>query len=334
MQNPDLMLPDASVVVDLSADLRPAPDLSVEDIPSKLSRTGLYADPATKKLAPGVRAYLPNYELWSDGAQKQRYLLLPDGAKVDTSNMDRWVFPVGTKLWKEFRRDGKLIETRLVWKKSEPMGLDPGWVMETYVWNDAESDATLEINGVTDARGTQHDVPKESDCPRCHRPELERPIGVSAILLSGTGSGVRLRTLVDEQRLTTAPANPDGYTLPGDATARAALGYMHANCGHCHAPDSTQYEIVQMSLRLEVGKLGSVADTPSYKTTLNQLTQSSKAGTQGQIRIKPGSLDDSAVYMRMGVRMNAPESIQMPPAATELIDTVGRTAVGNWIKAL
>lgn len=311
----------------------PEPEV-VETIPSLLSRTGLYQNMATRTLAAGVRPYKPNYELWSDGAEKARYLSLPAGQKIDTSNMDRWVFPVGTKLWKEFRRDGKLIETRLIWKKSAPMGLDSGWVMETYVWDDQERDAALTIGGVTDARGTAHDVPKESDCPRCHRPELERPIGVSAIQLSGAGNGVRLRTLVDEQALTAPPANPDGFVLPGDATARAALGYLHANCGHCHAPDSDQFMIVDMSLRLEVGKLASVAMTPAYVTTVNQLTQSTKGGTQGQIRIKPGNPSQSALYYRMGIRLVAPESLQMPPAATEVVDTTGRAAVGSWIMGL
>ena len=35
--------------------------------------------------------------------------------------MDEWHFPVGTKVWKEFSRDGKRLETRLFWK-TEPNG--------------------------------------------------------------------------------------------------------------------------------------------------------------------------------------------------------------------
>src|SRR5687767_4958187 len=71
-----------------------------------LGSTGLFSDLATEQLSPGVRAYRPRYELWSDGAEKRRWILLPEGERIDTSNMDDWVFPVGTKLWKEFSRDG------------------------------------------------------------------------------------------------------------------------------------------------------------------------------------------------------------------------------------
>jgi hypothetical protein len=70
--------------------------------PATLSCTGLYADIATKTLAQGVRSYQPAVPLWSDGAQKARWIELPPGTQIDASDPSEWTFPVGTKVWKEF----------------------------------------------------------------------------------------------------------------------------------------------------------------------------------------------------------------------------------------
>ena len=58
-----------------------------------------------------------------DGAELGRYLLLPRGTTIDTSVMDQWVFPVGTKSWIEFRVGGKLVETRFLWKQGAEQGV-------------------------------------------------------------------------------------------------------------------------------------------------------------------------------------------------------------------
>src|SRR4029079_11089563 len=76
-------------------------------LPERLSQTGLYADAALQQPAADLRAFAPEYELWSDGAKKQRWLRLPPGTPIDTSDMDSWVFPVGTQLWKEFSSNGR-----------------------------------------------------------------------------------------------------------------------------------------------------------------------------------------------------------------------------------
>jgi len=68
---------------------------------------------------PALRAYKPALELWADGATKQRFISIPAGIKIDTSSFDEWVFPNGTKVWKEFRLDGKRVETRLYEKGTD-----------------------------------------------------------------------------------------------------------------------------------------------------------------------------------------------------------------------
>ena len=57
------------------------------------------------------------------------------GTTIDTSDMDHWKFPVGTKLWKEFTRDGTRVETRLITKLLADDTAPGAWFYASYVWN-------------------------------------------------------------------------------------------------------------------------------------------------------------------------------------------------------
>ncbi|MCK5942315.1 MAG: hypothetical protein KAI24_10130, partial [Planctomycetes bacterium] len=67
--------------------------------PARLADTGLYADFARREVAADVLPYSPVYALWSDGANKRRWLWLPPGTHIDGSDPDAWRFPIGTRLW-------------------------------------------------------------------------------------------------------------------------------------------------------------------------------------------------------------------------------------------
>ena len=69
-----------------------------EDGGDTLEQTGLYDEV--------VWELTPQFASWSDGATKRRWLHLPAGEVINTDDMDNWVFPVGTRAWKEFVRDG------------------------------------------------------------------------------------------------------------------------------------------------------------------------------------------------------------------------------------
>src|SRR5690606_33651735 len=104
------------------------------------------------------------WPLWSDGADKRRFVYLPEGATIDNSDMDYWVYPVGTKLWKEFAFGDQLLETRLLWKQA-----DGSWTYVSYAWNDAGTEAVLaDPSGVDDVLGTDHDIPSHNHCRQCH----------------------------------------------------------------------------------------------------------------------------------------------------------------------
>jgi hypothetical protein len=314
----------------------PVPDVFVppEDAgrAQRLADTGLYADPATETLAADVMAYRAKFELWSDGATKRRFLYVPPGTTIDTTDMGQWTFPVGTKAWKEFSRDGTRVETRLIEKRSD------GWFPVAFVWNAEQTEAVATPLGEDNALGTEHDVPDQNDCRACHDGGSDFLLGVSAIQLSHDTSmltpderaalGTTLADL-DAAGLLSAPPAASGYSPPGDETAQQALGVLHANCGHCHNPAAFAWDKSDLELRLTLPTLDAVENTPAYVSAVNVATSTTIDGAP--VRIDPGFPDRSAVYVRMASRDPV---LAMPTIASERVDTVGSQAVSLWISLL
>jgi hypothetical protein len=296
--------------------------------PDRLSSTGLYADVASGRLADGVRAFRPQFELWSDGASKRRWFSLPPGTQIDTSNMDGWRFPVGTKLWKEFSRDGVRVETRLL-RKDGPGPQE--WTRIAYVWSDDQSDATAVPDGRVAVHGTSHDVPDTVACRSCHGGASDGVIGFSAIQLDHDLGDVTLSTLVADGLLTQAPSGKLG--VPGNDVERAALGYLHVNCGPCHN-DRVVKPAIPLRLELATGSLASVADTPIFRTAIGAPSRVPQPldETTATTVIVPGDPASSLLHLRMIRR--EPQKGQMPPLATKLVDQAGSDAVAAWIRSL
>lgn len=106
--------------------------------PRFLSQTGLYGNAAALKIDSRNQVLSASYPLWTDGTAKRRWVRLPVGSQIDVADLAGWELPVGTKFWKEFRTKGRKIETRFLWQ----IGKDR-WVVASYVWNDAQTDAEL-----------------------------------------------------------------------------------------------------------------------------------------------------------------------------------------------
>ena len=295
------------------------------EYPPLLSEAGLYeADMVT--LAEGVRPFTPRFALWSDGADKRRWIWLPEGEQIDTSDMDYWELPVGTRVYKEFSRDGKRVETRLLHKQP-----NRAWWRIAYQWREDQTEADAVPEGVADASGTEHDIPSTEDCGTCHLRMPDKVLGFSAIQLAHDAEDETewtLARLAEEGRLTDAP--PASLELPGGEVARAALGYMHANCGHCHNPRSSVSSRIAVALWLQAGALGSVEETPTFLSTVG-VNIDGEDGPPLSLIIDPGSPDTSALFQRMNTRE---ETWAMPPLASELVDETGRDAVEAWIESL
>lgn len=317
----DAFLPDTNgfdtATTDTAAET--AVDVAPATFSERLSEMDLYGDIVKKTINPKNQPYAPSYELWSDGAAKSRWISLPSGKRIDNTDMDHWKFPIGTRVWKEFVRDGKRLETRLI----ERTG-DDAFRYGSYVWNDAETEATWTTSGVVNVRGTTHDVPKETDCQKCHDGEPGRILGFSAIQLH---NGAPLALIALNKSLEVPPMPGRDYGPPGTDVEKKALGYLHANCGNCHNPnDALTFIAAGTDMHLYVDQRD-VKTTKLYLSTVNQATAKYIAVP---FRIKGGDTANSAVY----VRMNRRDKDQMPPIGSEQIHTAGLATIKAWIDIL
>ena len=322
--------PDAAVVADAPIDADP-------NNPPTLLDTGLCVDAACTQIAAGNKAYKPRFELYSDGATKRRWIYLPPGTQIDTTDMDYWQFPVGTKLWKEFTRDGIRVETRLVMRigAGDTMA---DWFYVAYVWNQTQDAATADPVGVVNALGTPHDVPGRQQCRACHenlRPT--RVLGFDAIELDyddPVAENLDLKELVAQQLLTNPPSSGGTvdafFPLPGNTTyEQPALGYMHSNCGNCHNPTSMVFaNNTQMVLRLTVGSLGALNTTAPYTTAVN--VNGNAIG--GRTKIVAPNMPDQSIMIYRFESTNPAE--KMPALGSEVMDASGDMILRNWITNL
>lgn len=295
--------------------------------PRALSETGLYADIEAEELAAGVRPYAPTYALWSDGASKRRWAYLPPGTRINNTDERYWIYPAGTKFWKEFTRDGIRVETRLIEKRPDNV-----WFSMAFLWREDGRDADAVPDGLDDAANTAHDVPSSGECGQCHGGMEDHVLSFTAIQLSHDPadetdpSEWTLERLASEQRLTHSRASV--YEIPGNELERAALGYLHANCGHCHNPRSPVPNPSLADFDAWIAPdAASVRDTGPYRTMVG-------IPSIADLEIDLIDRDDpeaSALVRRMSTRS---PSQRMPPLATELVDEAGMDTVLTWLRAL
>jgi hypothetical protein len=316
-----------------ASDGGPDPCAQAGSPPSTLACTGLYADLAAKQLSPSAIAYTPATPLWSDGAEKQRWIELPPGTPIDISNPNEWTFPIGTKLFKEFRVDGQRVETRMFQKTTQNF-----WIYATYAWSSDGSSSKLSYGGpvpVGDA-GATWTIPSNEDCNECHRGRIDRILGFEQVSLGLPGAqGLTLAQLAAQGLVTPAPSSV-ALAIGDDGTGldSLALGWLHVNCGvTCHnANGSAAGNGTGMFLRLDPTQLDGTPPDPQtwnvLKTTLG--VPCITGAVAGQPRIVPGDPADSALYQLISQR----GTLQMPPIATTVVDVPDVTVVHAWIASL
>ncbi len=309
----------------LAADPVPEPS-------SRLADTGLYE--------AEVRPFSPQYPLWTDGAQKRRWIHLPPGTAIDGTRLADWDFPVGTKLWKEFAFEGRKVETRLLWKATSSK-----WIAASYQWNADGTDAVLApVEGVSAAvelgSGKHHAIPSRSDCLACHGATRTRPLGFSALQLSDDrdpnaihgeprpDGALSLESLVASGLLTlerTGEPVPRPRIATADPETRAVLGYLVGNCGSCH---SREGDVPAVTPFLPTELLLSDADAVA-RAMSERLTNWQAPGLDDGTRlVTTHAPEASAILARM--RSRRPSS-QMPPLGTVIRDDEAVARVQRWI---
>ncbi|HEV7555815.1 MAG TPA: hypothetical protein VGO00_10190 [Kofleriaceae bacterium] len=298
--------------------------------PTTLAGTGLCMDPGCTQISPDVHEYAPNNTLWADTATKRRWMFLPPGTTIDTSDMDHWQFPEGTKFWKEFTRDNVRVETRYI-AKIGPGQQTKDWFFVSYEWNAAEDETTEQLFGVTNANGTQHDIPSQMDCKTCHEALApSRILGFQAIQLDGA-TPLGLDDAKAMGWLSDPPAGSSPhFPIPGNATEKAAFGYLHANCGHCHNALSPIHDMTPMVLRLDTQHLAAATDTPAYTTTVDVMATIpyDEGSVHYSTIVKTGDPDNSAMIGRMNSMI---AMRHMPNLGSEMVDPDGQTILRAWI---
>jgi hypothetical protein len=329
-QKPDAGIEDASPV-DMMPDADPLR-------PPTLAGTGLCANAACTTFAADAFEYLPRFELWADTATKRRWIYLPPGTQIDTSDMDFWKFPVGTKIWKEFTRDGTRVETRYMAKLLPNDNEFGAWHYVSYQWNAAQNDTTLvDVAGVQNANGTQHDIPSRQHCRDCHEEQASKILGFGAIMLDGNSALLDLEDLITTNKLTAPPTGGTAgarFPLPGAAVVQNALGYMHANCGHCHNPTANNFNHTPTQMRLTVATLGDVATTPIYTSLVDRTSSLGYVHDdlmQYTLLVDGGNSNNSILIKRL---TSTNMMKHMPQRGSEMVDPTGMATLAAWIDSL
>lgn len=311
-------------------------------------------------LADRVEPYALNSVLFTDYAHKLRTISVPAGVVATAGGDGHLNWPVGTIISKTFfyprkgarlvqspdrgqhvAADGsldldevRLMETRLLVHRAD------GWAALPYVWNEAQTEATLAIAGDLEELSIHGDdgeaefayvVPNMNQCGGCHETDtsLARvlPIGptqqnLDRIGVSGTPQLGKLVAAgmieLDESRPALADWRDDTQAL--EARARA---YLDVNCAHCHNPKG-HGDTSGLFLDLATSDPASLG--------ICKLPIAAGQGTGGHpYSIVPGDPDASILTFRMA---SLDPGAMMPELGRSLLHEEGLALIEAWIRSL
>jgi uncharacterized repeat protein (TIGR03806 family) len=323
-------------------------------------------------LNDGVVPYDLNTPLFSDYAHKLRTIWMPAGSSAVYSDAASFDFPVGTIISKTFYYplpagqpwDGKtvarsspqedaperetldlskvrLIETRLLVHREQ------GWIALPYVWNEAQTEATLQRTGavialeLVDAAGAReaanYQVPDQNQCAGCHatdnRSRKILPIGLKARHLNrdfayaaGTENQLAHLSRVGYLRAAPAPGRSPRAADWSDA-AHASLddrarAYLDINCGHCHSATGPA---------ITSGMWLDAATQDRLKLGFCKQPIAAGKGTGDRLYgIVPGDPDGSILAFRMD---SDDPAVMMPELGRSVIHREGVALIREWIQA-
>ncbi len=317
--------------------------------PEKLSEYGLFQGAANaQKAAAGVIPYDLNSPLFTDYAEKFRFVKLPEGEAATYHEVDEFDFPLGTVIAKTFgypvdardpSKGRRLLETRIL--KHEP----DGWVGLPYIWNEEQTDATLEVAGDLidvswvdehgEERTNNYIIPNANQCKGCHEQSGRLvPLGPKARHLNkdfvyddGTENQLahwtRLGALADAPQPSAAPKlavwdDPHSGSL--DERARA---WLEINCAHCHNPGG--------AARNAGLDLTASQDQPNKYGVFKTAVAAGRGAGGFDFDIYPAHPEESIFMYRL---TSTDAGIMMPELGKRLIHTEGVDLIREWIASM
>jgi uncharacterized repeat protein (TIGR03806 family) len=297
----------------------------------------------------GVLMYDVNTTLFSNYAEKLRFIKFPVGEAAVYNDTAAFDLPVGTILIKNFyyyndfrdlSKGRRILETRLLVHQPK------GWEAWPYIWKEDQSEAVYDPAGETtnityvDAKGkkksTLYAIPNRNQCKGCHVSDSRmKPIGITARQLNksiSSGAGPALTNQLDHwvkhgslTGLTSLEKVPKlkVWNDPASGTVdERARAYLDANCGHCHSPKGPANTS---------GLFLDIFETRSSHLGVNKTPVAAGRGA-GDLRfdIVPGSPDQSILVYRM--KTNDP-AIAMPEIGREQIHAEGVALIEEWIRS-
>jgi hypothetical protein len=310
--------------------------------PATLADTGCFLDAEARQPAPGVIAYTVRAPLWSDGAEKRRFVVLPPGEVLGYADSDAWAVPAGTIFIKEFsiprvpgdRTTLRPIETRFLVKRCVLGFCAFPWQGYSYRWNEAGTEALLldgersvQVDWKSGDAAHTHVYPSRNQCMKCHAlaaggvlglqtSQLNHPLDYGGVIdnqLRALAHAGLLDGFPDGAHPDLLPRLPRPYDAGHDTDARVR-SYFHANCAQCHRPAGSWPVLdLRFEAKLEAG--GNVCD-----------------------HIVPGDPDASLLYVKDSAREpNLPPGLKgkpMPPLATLIPDLRQLAVTRRWISSM
>ncbi|MBL0924250.1 MAG: hypothetical protein IBJ12_07260 [Sphingomonadaceae bacterium] len=299
--------------------------------PPALSAFGFFEGDVSRP-SPKLIPYRLRTPLFSDYADKQRFIYVPEGGKIKSDAAGKLLFPLGTALIKSFGypgQDGRfhVLETRVLLHRTE------GWVALPYVWRADRSDADLRVGGtripVEFAHGgsrasISYAVPNKNQCKQCHSSgDKIMPIGPQWQNMEFDRKSDRDRILKDLPQLARLPGMAKWDDAAKSTLDERARSYLKVNCGHCHAPKGSASN---SGLFLD----GSARDAAAYGIGKRPVAAGRASGDLDFI-IEAGRPDRSILISRM---KSTDPGIAMPELGRAMVHDEGVKLLEDWISAM
>ena len=327
------------------------PATAYAEPPALLSEWNLFEDPQAQHPGARLLPYDVIAPLFSDYTTKRRFVYVPEGKTIGYDATGLWQLPEGSVLVKTFSypRDARapdqgerLLETRLLVFTSDEV------VAHTYVWNDAQTEATRKIAGARiaaswiDAEGNErsndYTVPNSNKCFDCHgkRGETDtlalrtRQLDMDFAYAEGTEN--QLDHMFSLGLLDRRPEPSDQRERLVDPFGTAALdlrarSYLDVNCSQCHKQGG---DASASGMWLDWISTGPGQD-PATWGVCKRPTSADGATCEREVDIVPGQ-PDLSIYM-CRVESTDPK-VQMPPLGRNLVHTEGVALLRAWITSL